>query len=310
MLLIASRRKLGTRRSDKRKKSTQTHFLAVSRKTQANKVDLVTDIGQAAWLSHVEAAGAAHGVAIYIHGFNTTQMTMLARHYRLKQNLRKNGFKGVVIAFDWPSFASKWQYSADRDLALAVAPSLISDVVAPIVKRVPSANIHVVAHSMGALLTLHALNAMQASGSSGLNGFSFDQICFVSADVDAQDFATNKPDWTTLTGNCSRFTNYCSGSDKVLKVPGTFVNGLQKRLGQAGLPNAGPGDTYDVEGQHRFAQVRASQSNNAHKSHTWWFRDQLFFKDLTKALRGGRAANISTRMSSHQPPKQILRPKP
>ncbi|WP_299046610.1 alpha/beta fold hydrolase [uncultured Tateyamaria sp.] len=301
MLLIASRRKLGHKRRDKRRTSAQTHYLAVSRHTESNSTDLVTDIGQATWLSHVKDAGAAHGMAIYVHGFNTPQKTMLARHYRMKHHVRRNGFKGVVIAFDWPNFASKWQYSADRTLALGVAPFLMSDVVAPVVQAVPAAKIHIVAHSMGALLTTEALKTRAA-------GLSFDQVCFVSADVDARDFAPHSTDWTAVTGACNRFTNFCSGTDKVLKVPGAFVNGMQKRLGQAGLPQAGAGDTFDVEGQHRFAEVK--QRNSAQHSHTWWFEDAFFFKDLCQTLMGGSAAHVSTRLPGHPPPKQMIRARP
>ena len=301
MLLIASRRKLGHRRRHKRQKSDQTHYLAVSRHTEATSTDLVTDIGQAAWVSHVANAGARHGVLVYVHGFNTPQKTMLARHYRIKHHVRQNGFEGAVIAFDWPSFASKWQYSADRDLATAVAPFLISDVVSPIKQAVPSAKVHLIAHSMGAMLTVEALKTRPGD-------LSFDQISFVSADVDASAFAPNAADWTTLTGACARFTNYCSGTDRVLKVPGTFVSGLQARLGQRGLPNAGPGATFDVDGQHRFAHFK--KRNNARHSHTWWFEDAFFFKDLSKTLAGTDAQDVATRLSTHHPPRQILRSRP
>ena len=301
MLLIASRRTLGHKRRHKRKKSANTHYLAVSRHSAANSDDLVTDIGLSTWLTHVKDAGAAHGVVVYVHGFNTPQKTMLARHYRMKHHLRQNGFKGVVIAFDWPNFASKWQYSADRDLALEVAPMLLTDVVAPIQQAVSSAKVHIVAHSMGALLTTEALKTRPSS-------MSFDQICFVSADVDASAFAPNAADWTTVTSACKRLTNFCSSTDKVLKIPGTFVSGLEKRLGQAGFPQAGAGETYDVEGQHRFAQFK--KRNSAQHSHTWWFEDGFFFRDLCKTLSGGTASSVSTRMAGHPPPKQIIRAHP
>ena len=147
MLLVASRRKMGGQASFKQKMSTKTHFLSVSGHVHNSSPDLVTDIGQAAWLSHLGTQGAQQNVLIYVHGYNTKQLTVLARQNRLRANL--GGFPGAVIAFDWPtyggSFASFGQYTADRKLADRVTPFFMTDVVAPIVAAYPSAKVHLLA---------------------------------------------------------------------------------------------------------------------------------------------------------------------
>ncbi|MEP6065391.1 MAG: alpha/beta fold hydrolase [Paracoccaceae bacterium] len=304
MLLIASRRKLSTLRRKKRRLSDQMHYLGVSKSGPSNASGLTTDIGQAVWLSHVARAGAAQGVLIYIHGFNTPQKTMLSRYYNLKSSLRRQGYKGAVIAFDWPIFDNIFQYSADRKLAEEVAPSLLSDIVAPLRANVPGAKIHIVAHSMGAWLTMAALRKLSEGG---LPGFTFDQICFASADVPAKDFQAGSADRAHLTNACKRFTNYCSSSDRVLKFAGGLVNSFEGRLGKEGLPRPVGGETFDAEGRNRFAQIK--KNNSRSHSHSWWWSDALFFRDLCQTLKQTAPSAVTTRAAHPPPSHQLLRAK-
>ena len=40
-------------------------------------------------------------ILVFIHGYNTSQSTVLKRHRQIKKSLKKEGFKGEVVSFDY-----------------------------------------------------------------------------------------------------------------------------------------------------------------------------------------------------------------
>jgi esterase/lipase superfamily enzyme len=91
-----------------------------------------------------------HDLLVYIHGFNQTFETAVLDAARLSDGIR---FHGDTMVFAWPSKAKLLDYGYDRESAMwsrdaleKVFDGLMAD---PTVGR-----IHIVAHSIGTMLTM------------------------------------------------------------------------------------------------------------------------------------------------------------
>lgn len=56
-------------------------------------------------------------ILFIVHGYNNNAAEVLKRHRRLKQDLATQGFRGIVVSFDWPSGSSVLGYVQDRIFA-------------------------------------------------------------------------------------------------------------------------------------------------------------------------------------------------
>ncbi len=84
-------------------------YLALPEDTTQPRPDHATP--RRAWLDAVlrDAAGGGQGadregdILFYVHGFNTPQATVLARHRLIRRALGRQGYTGAVVSFDWPA---------------------------------------------------------------------------------------------------------------------------------------------------------------------------------------------------------------
>lgn len=129
-----------------------------------------------------ELAASGGEAVIFIHGYNNNFSEGV---YRIAQLAHDLELPGAVLSYSWPSAAQPLGYVYDRDSALFARDgleSLISEVSAAGAKR-----ILLVAHSMGAGLTMEALR--QASIRSG--GKTMGQLAgviLISPDIDVDVF--------------------------------------------------------------------------------------------------------------------------
>jgi esterase/lipase superfamily enzyme len=95
-------------------------------------------------------------VLIYVHGFNQTFEVAALDAVRLSDAIR---FRGETMAFSWPSKAGLFDYAYDRESAMwsrdAFERVLDALMASPTIGR-----IHIVAHSLGTMLTLEALRQL------------------------------------------------------------------------------------------------------------------------------------------------------
>ena len=105
------------------------------------------------------ATGEERGDILFIvHGYNMSEAEVMQRHRRLEADLRKEGFRGVVVSFDWPSDNKALSYLPDRHRAKLTAFQLVSDGIAYLsAKQTPdcTTNIHILGHSTGAYVVRH-----------------------------------------------------------------------------------------------------------------------------------------------------------
>src|SRR5712692_6699703 len=97
-------------------------------------------------------------VLLYIHGFNQTFETAALDAARLSDGIR---FRGETMAFAWPSRAKLFDYGYDRESAMWSRDAL-QEVLDGLLASPSVGRIHIVAHSIGTMLTMEALRQLYA----------------------------------------------------------------------------------------------------------------------------------------------------
>ncbi|MEJ6395560.1 alpha/beta fold hydrolase [Gymnodinialimonas sp. 2305UL16-5] len=272
-----------------------------ARLTRYVQLDRISDIvasgqilDQSDWVARVLAQAAGGPILCFVHGFNTSQIEMLRRMEKIRAGLSAQGFSGAVIAYDWPSQGRISGYLTDRNTAKAIAPFLVVDGLVPFMNARPRPKIHVLAHSMGGLVTVRGFSQV---GDGHGAPWSVDQVLFASADVDAVELTKGTGHARVLAARSARFTNYFSNQDKVLKLGENIVSGGRDRLGFDGMPQAIEAGMVDTGCGTRYAQTIVkppAASDEQVFSHRWYFDDTRFMKDAAKTLAGVPEQNMGS----------------
>ncbi len=134
--------------------------------------------------SHISGrVGSNRDVLLFIHGFDST---LSASRLRLAQIAADGQFGGVAMLFAWPSKGSLFAYESDKDSAFAsrdALEKLLTEIAA-----VPGVGkIHILAHSMGAWLTMEALRENAIAGDANLSGH-LGEVMLAAPDIDLAVF--------------------------------------------------------------------------------------------------------------------------
>lgn len=123
---------------------------------------------------------------LFIHGYNQTFEAAALDAELLSKGI---GFSGNTALFSWSSRGGLLDYGYDRESAL-IGRDHLADLLTAVLTDPFGAKIHIVAHSMGTLLTLEALRTYQArNGSAGLDRIG--ALVLASPDVDRDVFVAN-----------------------------------------------------------------------------------------------------------------------
>jgi len=145
------------------------------------KIEPVAQIGDL-----IDPTAGGHDVLIYVHGYNTTFETAALDAARLSDGVK---FVGETMVFSWPSRAGLLDYGYDRESAMwsrdALQQLLDGLIASPIVGHV-----HIVAHSIGTMLTMEALRQLYAQlGDEAANRVG--TVVFASPDIDLDGFSSS-----------------------------------------------------------------------------------------------------------------------
>lgn len=272
-------------------------------------------IAQSAWYKAVRAAaawqneqGEARGDLLWVvHGYNMSVADVIQRHRRLKADLIALGFKGTVVSFDWPSDDKALAYLPDRHRAKEAAYRLVSDGIAYLsAEQTPSCsiNIHVFGHSTGAYVIREAFD--DADDNELLNmSWTVSQVLFAAGDVSAQSMGAGNGKSQSLYRHCIRLTNYASRYDQALDLSNVKRLGVAPRVGRIGLPDNAPPQAVNVDCTAYYAKLVEDSSNLAAqdqphgfvgiKSHSWYFGNRTFTRDLFGVMIGEDRTIIPTR---------------
>lgn len=158
---------------------------------------------------------------VYVHGFNNT---MAEGVYRVAQMHHDLEVPGVAVHYAWPSRGSALGYVYDRDSVLFGRSGLVS--LLDEVEDAGAKDIVIVAHSMGAFLTMESLRQMVLRGGPD----ALDHIkgvVLISPDLDLDVFRSQARDIGKLP---EPFVIFGSSRDRILNISAT-LSGTGERLG-------------------------------------------------------------------------------
>lgn len=244
-----------------------------------------------------EITGSTGDILFFVHGYNNDIPTVLWRTRMLQQSLAAQGWKGLVVGFDWPSDNSTLNYLEDRGDAAKVSTRLVDEALDLLVHaQFPTApkakpctvNVHLLGHSTGAFLIMEAFAQAAQQGKYFKQAWRIAQVAFIGGDVSADSLGTAS-DWAKpMYDRIFRLTNYSNRFDKVLGVSNMKRLGTSARAGRVGLPAAIPRKAVDVDCSDYFASKDPKQSTfTGTFNHSWHIGDPLFALDLAMTLEGG-----------------------
>jgi esterase/lipase superfamily enzyme len=158
---------------------------------------------------------------IYVHGFNNT---MAEGVYRVAQMHHDLEVPGVAVHYAWPSRGSALGYVYDRDSVLFARSGFVD--LLDQVEAAGAKNIVIVAHSMGAFLTMEALRQVALrEGHGALDRVS--GVVLIAPDLDLDVFRSQAKDIGDLP---QPFVIFGSSRDRILGISAT-ISGNGDRLG-------------------------------------------------------------------------------
>jgi esterase/lipase superfamily enzyme len=164
--------------------------------------------------------GAARDVLIYVHGFNQTFESAVLDAARLSDGVR---FRGETLAFSWPSKAKLLDYGYDRESAMWSRDAL-EQVFAGLMASPTTGRIHVVAHSIGTMLTMEALRQIYARHGA-VASERIASVVFASPDIDLDVFTSSVERIGPLA---SKITVVTATNDRALAVSGWMAGGVTR----------------------------------------------------------------------------------
>ena len=248
--------------------------------------------------------GEELNIVFFVHGYNNDAEEALKRQRLAESELRKRGFKCMVIGFDWPTAGSAAAYAYDRFEAQAAAAFLVKGGIIPFARFTAEKcpiNVHVMAHSMGAFVVREAFRAMDKGRDADLaNDWRIGQLVLFAADISSDCFVLNSPEMLPVFDHCGRLTNYFSGYDEALAVSSVKNIDISSRVGRVGMPVDTPGHAkaLDVDCGPRYTAVpkRTFTVIDGMVSHSWYLEDPVWYDDLAHTLKGAIDRNaIPTR---------------
>lgn len=120
---------------------------------------------------------------MFVHGYNQTFESAAADAVHLTQGI---GFRGNAALFSWSSRGGLLDYVYDRESAL-IARDALADTLTAVLNDPGAGKFHLVAHSMGTLVTLEALRSYRdRNGNRGIENIG--ALVMASPDIDLDVF--------------------------------------------------------------------------------------------------------------------------
>lgn len=231
-------------------------------------------------------------VLVFIHGYNNSIADVLRRTRQLASDLKAEGWHGQVVAFDWPSANQTLNYIEDRwdgsEVALTLvtkALKLLSEGQTGPVKC--ETNVHLIAHSAGAYVTMEAFVQAEKRGELRNSPWRIGQVAFIAGDVSSGSLSENS-DWCKpMFDRIMRLTNYYNPFDAALAVSNAKRLGVAPRAGRIGLPGDVTRKAVDVNCGPYFRDLPPDPDfGGISWTHSWYIGNRVFARDLAMTLEG------------------------
>ena len=165
--------------------------------------------------------GAGTETLVYVHGYNNTLSEAM---YRLAQIQTDFDIDMPGVLFSWPSAGDARGYIYDRDSVLYARDDL-ENLVRRLTAR-PGDRVFLLAHSMGAQLTMEALRQIALGGNRSLLR-QISGVVLMSPDIDPDVFRRQAEAIGTLP---QPFLIFITKADRALTLSG-LITGRKPRLG-------------------------------------------------------------------------------
>jgi len=172
----------------------------------------------------IAPAIGARDLLIYVHGFNQTFEATVLDAARLSESIK---FHGDTMAFAWPSKAKLFDYGYDRESAMWSRDAL-EQVLSRMVANRAIGRMHIVAHSIGAMLAMEALRQLYARHGIALVD-RIGAVVFASPDIDMDVFSSSVDHIGPLA---PKVTVVTASNDRALALSRWFAGGMT-RVGTA-----------------------------------------------------------------------------
>jgi esterase/lipase superfamily enzyme len=163
-------------------------------------------------------------VLIYVHGFNQTFETAALDAARLSDGI---GFRGETMVFAWPSKAKLFDYGYDRESAMWSRDAL-ERVLSRLVANPKIGRIHIVAHSVGTMLTMESLRQIYTRHGMVI-AEKLGAVVFASPDIDMDVFSSSVE---RIPPVAPKITVVTASNDRALALSGWIAGGTT-RVGTA-----------------------------------------------------------------------------
>ncbi|MGQ0673255.1 MAG: tetratricopeptide repeat protein [Hyphomicrobium sp.] len=257
--------------------SLQPHRIAINETTDVTRlaiqsIEITADeksIFQTARQRLESATRFPKHAFVFVHGFNVSFENAVRRAAQISYDLN---FDGAPFLFSWPSRGSLWSYTSDRESA-EIAVNHLKSFLELIVVQTQATHLHLIAHSMGNVVLLNALEKIKL-GQPSQSTARFAEIVLHSPDVDRDRFGQLMG---AIQGVASNITLYSSTSDRALGVS-SWIWGAVGRAGAelAVVPGV---ETIDVT---------AAGSSLLGLNHDIYATNPAIFNDMRTVLQSGK----------------------
>ncbi len=253
--------------------------------------DWVKEVQQEAADKADPRVSKAGDVLIFVHGYNNSIPIIDKRHSVLQEDLDREGWRGIVLSFDWPSASSTLNYLEDRSDAAATARYLVSHGVVLLVngqEKGCETNIHLLGHSTGAYVIMQAFTNADAHGELFKSDWRVGQVAFIGGDVSADSLDADSQWSNPMYRRIMRLTNYQNGYDNVLAISNAKRLGVKPRAGRVGLTPLADRKAVNVDCSEFFVTIDPKNQANRIGSwnHSWHIGNPVFARDLAMTLEG------------------------
>lgn len=150
--------------------------------------DTYLDINQ---LTKISCQTGTNGtIPIFVHGWEKSEEIVKERFNRVKQSLEKDNYSGPLVGFSWPSDTA---WFGAKFIAKANGP-MLANLIFELKNTCPQADIRVIAHSLGARVTLSALDSLLKNQKWNDRNFKISSIDLVGAAVDNEEVSVRPED--------------------------------------------------------------------------------------------------------------------
>ena len=213
---------------------------------------------------------------IFVHGYKVSFDEALLRAGQMAFDL---DFDGAVMIFSWPSADALFGYIRDQDSA-RIAENHLMSLLFDLSKHLPQTKVQIVAHSMGNVVVLGALEKT-ALKQRAEQAVRFGEVILAHPDVDSHRFQQLAKSIEPLKVG---LTLYANSGDWALWVS-KILRGERRAGGEAYVV---PGvNTIDTTGMGAKWSWRSLNPATWGFNHDVFVRDPILFGEITRLLLNG-----------------------